>query len=1188
MPRLLRNTLIVVVVFVIAAFSVFPPKENLRLGKDLSGGVSLVYAVQLDPSDDANSVIPTIIEILKARVDPEGTSDISMTRQGLDRIEITLPLPSEAVKALKKNYEDAVAALDRLAIDAAEFERTIRLPASERDAGLDRMAGGNPDRKKLLTEAAAASDAATAARERYDAARKEQDDAAGAGADPARLAELSKGVDEATAALAAAEVAYDGARDRVLRSAVSSDEVRRAMERPRRERRLFDDETNTSVNMPSPRAEAITALKERYPEAVRDIDDIDRLHQRYVAERRSLDDPADLKRLLTGAGVLEFRITVDAGSLPDEEELRRELRERGPRASRHPQVAWYKINKLDGWYNNKVQQLRALLADPPGFFGRLGYVVEKYGGEYWMLAWTTADSRLTRAEGNWKVAGARETSDDMGKPAIGFTMDAQGAQRLSRLTGTHVGKNMAVLLDDQVYTAPTLQSRIGKDGIIQGDFPPEEISYIQRTLRAGSLHAKLMKDPISEEVVGPEFGIDNLNAGLRAGVISFVICAAFMVGYYFFCGLIAVIALVLNLLLLLGVMGLVGAAFTLPGIAGVILAFAMAVDANVLIYERMREEINKGADLKTAVRLGYQRALSAIVDGNMTHLIVCTVLYFVGTPEIRGFALTMSIGVATTLFTQLFVTRLLFDVLVEKLGWRRTTMLPMALPAIQRAMTLHVDWLRLRPVLYTIFALLVGFAVTVILVRGRDILDTEFRGGTEITVKLKDPDGNRITRTRQFVADKVAEAAATDEGLKDLRSADIVVVTPEADGITSDTFKVRTLVPDGSAVQEAIGSALEGLIGSQDRLTFTGFDAADDAPPAYPVIGPTLGENIDRPELRDGVEEFVGGVAIVLDNLRPANTKLASIRERIAEVRSQPDFQSTVGRRHKVLVLEGTDEDVKTAVVLALDPEVSYFSDVQRWAAEVRGPEWTLVKEALTRPTMFLSAQSFSGAIAATFAAQAVGAILLSSVVIIIFIWVRFNSLRFSVAAILPTLLDCVTATGLIACAEVIYNWNSGLARTLLLEPFKLDLTVIASLLTILGYSINDKIVVLDRIRENRGKLPYVTREIVNTSVNQTMSRTLMTGTTTILSTIVLYMVGGEGVRAFAYSLGLGVIIGTFSSVAVGAPLSWSKREEERAGRKPPGSGSAARPPANVPPPGPGSAPRPPGDVPRPSLAAAG
>lgn len=1145
MPRLLRNFIIVVLVLGVAILSVYPPDKNLRLGKDLSGGVSLVYTVQMDAGESPEQVIPAMIEVLKARVNPEGTADISMVRQGRDRIEITLPLPSERVKRLKQAYLDAVEALGASSLDVGAVERAMRLPGPERQAELARLAGGNEARARMLTEAAAAYDAFRAAREAFDQAQAEVRAARERGADPAAIDELVKKAEQLAENVAPLELGYEKAREAILASAVSPDEVRRAMERPRRGRSLYDNATGQMVAMPSPREQAIKRLKDQHPDAAAAIDEIDRLQQAYAAERRSLDDPADLKRLLSGAGVLDFRITVDPGAMPDEEQLRRQLRERGPRNVRHEQVRWFKINRIENYYDD-VQGLRALLADPAGYFSARGYVVEEFDGEYWMLCWTTADSRLTRAEGEWRVASAGPSTDSRGRPAIAFSMDAAGGLLMSRLTGSHVGRNMAILLDDQVYTAPRLNGRIGVHGIIEGNFPPEEINYIKRTLAAGSLHAKLSQEPISEVTLAPEFGIDRLWDGLRAGAISFAICAVFMTGYYFACGFIAVVALVLNCLLLLGIMGLIGAAFTLPGIAGVILTFAMAVDANVLIYERMREEMSRGADLKTALRLGYERALSAIVDGNLTNLIVCAVLYFIGTAEIRGFGLTMSIGVGTTLFTQLFVTRFVFDVLVEKVGWRRTTMLPLLVPAVQRAMTLNVDWMRLRPVFYAVFAALIGLGFVMIGTRGSKMLDTEFVGGTEIAIKLRDGDGVPIKLKRQDVADRVLNAAAESPVLGELRTAEVIVVAPEADGVTSDTFRIKSLVTDARAMQEAIGRAFEGYLGTQPQLTFTGAETEEGpAVPAYPLISGTLGENIDRPDVRNDVSRFVGGVAIVLDNLDPPPT-LEALRERLQQVRGQPDFQGTMGRRHDVIVLDGTESRVRTAVVVVLDPDLTYFSDQQRWEAELRGVEWRLVREALTRPTTFLSAQTFSAAIAATFAAQAIGAVVISAVLIVIYVGVRFNSVRFSVAAIVPTLLDCVAAVGLIAMAEIIYDANTSLATALGLQAFKIDLTVVAALMTILGYSINDKIVVLDRIRENRGKLTHVTRDIVNASINQVLSRTIMTGTTTILSTFVLYAVGGEGVRSFAYSLGLGIIIGTFSSVALGAPLVWSRRAEER------------------------------------------
>src|SRR5690606_25550319 len=176
-------------------------------------------------------------------------------------------------------------------------------------------------------------------------------------------------------------------------------------------------------------------------------------------------------------------------------------------------------------------------------------------------------------------------------PAIGFRMDARGAQLLGELTGEHVGESMAVLLDDQVYTAPNINSRITSSGIITGDFTEQERRFLIQTLNAGSLQAKLSNTPMSENTVGPELGQDNLQSGLQAGLVALIAVSAFMVVYYFGYGIVAVISLACTALIILGVMSLNRAAFTLPGIAGVILTFGMAVDANVLIYERIREEL---------------------------------------------------------------------------------------------------------------------------------------------------------------------------------------------------------------------------------------------------------------------------------------------------------------------------------------------------------------------------------------------------------------------------------------------------------------------------------------------------------------------------------------------------------------------------------------------------------------------
>lgn len=1147
MSHAIRNAILIVILILAAVWAIVPVERKIRLGKDLSGGVSLVYQVQIGPGESASEVLRGMIPVLKNRVDPQGLFEINFVPMGRDRIEVSMPLPTENVKRLKQAFEDELRRLDASAFSAAELELAMKLEPDARARELDRLASGVPGRRELLDAAAQAYDAARRARAALEEARK------AAGDDAA--------VDEALVIAAAdAELAYDAARDRALATVLRAEDVRAALSLSTVERRLINEETGKGEVIPSPRQRALDRLRAANPGAASQLDAVLRAYEAYSRERKTLDDPADLKRLLRGAGVMNFRITVKPGQHPQEQSLRLQLRERGPRNAGAPDAGWFRINDIEQWYNSTAEQ-RALLADPGAFFAARGYVVEEYDGEYYMLCWDTPTTRLVQAregEPEWRVASARPGVDQYGRPSIHFEMDPRGAFLLGELTKDHVGDQMAVLLDDEVYTAPNLLSQISRTAQIEGQFSPQEINYIVQVLAAGSLQAKLSPQPISESTLGPELGFDNLMKSLDSGLIAACICAAFLCGYYFFCGVIAFGAMCVNVLLLLAIMSLARAPFSIPGIAGMILSFAMAVDANVLIFERMREEITRnGADLRTAVRLGYHRAMSAIVDGNLTNLLVCIVLYFVGTPEIRGFALTMSIGVGTTLFAQLVVPRVVFELLIQYAGWRRTKMLPIAVPAVQRLFDLNVNWMGLRPAFLALSALLLILSVGVVVSRNVVMLDNEFRGGTAVTLELAaDESGRPRTLTRQQVQDELTRLAATAPALSDLRNADVIVIDPQADGVTSSRFQIRTLVTDGEAVQEALVQAFADVLGTSPSLRFTGSDL-DDASraPAFPVLDAVLGESIGRPDVRNDVAAFQGGLAIVLDGIDPP-AAVSEIERRIGALRLEPDFVSTLARETRVVPIAGTEQAATAVVVLVRDPDVTFFSDQDRWTTELRDVEWRLVREALTRSERSLSVQSFSPAIARTFAAQAAAAVFLSVILLVIYVWVRFDSARFGVAAIVATMHDCVLAVGLIGLAEIIHDEAPSLAQALGILPFKIDLTVVAALLTILGYSINDKIVVLDRIRENRGKLSYVTVETINLSINQTFSRTIMTGMTTILSTLVLYLVGGEAVRAFAYTLGLGIIIGTYSSIAIAAPLVRSRSPSQAA----PVDGTASAP----------------------------
>ncbi|MGD9689625.1 MAG: protein translocase subunit SecD [Phycisphaerales bacterium] len=1159
-----RHAFLLLAAVLIAIWAIYPPAAKLRLGKDLAGGTTLTYQVDIRPTDPPDT-LSRVIDLLKKRVDPTGLLEISIEAQGNDRVSITMPLPTEKVRELKKKFEASLAALGQANLSPEQFDRILALPEAERRKELEDFAGGDAGRIALLAEAARLYDEAQGSRRAYNeqvpSLERTVEDfnqqitaAQARGEPPEAIAAITKARDAAREAIdlaafgvAQAERAYELKRDEALSTTISITELRQALSLSDTGRR-YKDAAGAWQSLASPRERALNRLKERYPAAGPRIDALVAEYDFYQSQRSTLDDPDDLQRLLRGAGVLSFRISVNPGEAADEATLRSELQAKGPRAVRSPEYRWYRINKEDAWFENRQEQ-EAMFENPSAFFNSRGYVVEEFDSQYWMLCHDTRGKRLTQAEGAWSLRSARRSVDDIGRPCIAFEMDALGGEKMAQLTEANKGLKMAVILDDEVYTAPVIQSKIGNRGQITGSFGEEEIRYVVRVLSAGSLAAKLTPEPISVSTIAPDLGVDNLKAGLLAGVISFVAISAFMVFYYFLCGGISVVALLMNALIVLAAMALQRAAFSLPAIAGVILTFGMAIDANVLIYERIREELSHGEDLKNAVRLGFARALAAIVDGHMTVLIVCVVLGIVGTQEIKGFAITMSVGAVATLFTQLYATRFIFSLLIDRVGLRSMSMLPLKVPAIQGIFHLHIDWMKYRYVFLSISLLLTALAAGTIISRGSDLLDTEFKGGTKITIMLKQllggQAGERMEMTRAEVNQRVIELAeeagkSTDpefRSLQTLRDSKIRVVNPGPQGVRSSTFELKTDIQNANLLKTALSSKFADVMDVLQPVAFEGNKLDLREAPAYPIISDQLAE-IPGVDQAMKIADFVGGVAIVVDNLQPAPT-MAGLEQRVRDIRAKPEYIDAAARGFRWVRLAGTDQAVEKAVLLIRDDNLNYLSDQGSWTASLRNPSWRLLSDALSQTTTTLSVESFSATVAATFRARALVAVLLSSLAIVIYIWVRFASIRYSLAAIATSLHDCLVAVGLIALAEVIYVNFEGVAQALYILPFKVDLNVIASVLTILGYSLNDTIIVMDRIREKRGKLPHASREIINRAINDTISRTLITGGTTMLAAFTLYIFGGEAVRAFAFAFIVGISVGTYSSIAVAAPIVW-------------------------------------------------
>ncbi|WP_136441226.1 protein translocase subunit SecD [Pacificoceanicola onchidii] len=264
-----------------------------------------------------------------------------------------------------------------------------------------------------------------------------------------------------------------------------------------------------------------------------------------------------------------------------------------------------------------------------------------------------------------ELVDAQPAFDQNGRPAVNFRFNPSGARKFGDYTAENIGSPFAIVLDDEVISDPVIQSHIaGGSGIITGNFTVEESTNLAVLLRAGALPAGM--DFLEERTIGPELGQDSIDAGKIATIVAFAAVLVFMVLSYGLFGIFANIALIMNIALIFGMLSLIGATLTLPGIAGIVLTVGMAVDANVLVFERIREELKTAKGPARAIELGYEKALSAIIDANITTFITAVILYVMGSGPVRGFAITLGLGILTSVFTAIFVTRLLIVMWFER------------------------------------------------------------------------------------------------------------------------------------------------------------------------------------------------------------------------------------------------------------------------------------------------------------------------------------------------------------------------------------------------------------------------------------------------------------------------------------------------------------------------------------------
>ena len=345
---------------------------------------------------------------------------------------------------------------------------------------------------------------------------------------------------------------------------------------------------------------------------------------RILVQLPGVDDPARVKDLISSTAFLEFQEVV-GGPMPDRQTL---------------------IASLGGTVPSDSEIL-------PG--ERQGLDGEVLGIEYYVLKKAAIIS-------GQELRSARRSQDEYGQPVVNFATQPHAVDKFGQYTGSHIGTRMAIVLDDKVISAPVIESRIPGDGRITGNFSIEEAEDLALKLRAGALPATITY--LEERTVGPSLGHDSVVRGVRAAVAGLLAVMLFMLVYYRLSGLNANVALILNIIILLGAMAFFGATLTLPGIAGVILTIGMAVDANVLIFERIREELRVGKTVRAAIDTGFARAFGTILDANLTTLIAALFLFNFGTGPIKGFAVTLSIGILASVFTAVFVSRTLYMIVL--------------------------------------------------------------------------------------------------------------------------------------------------------------------------------------------------------------------------------------------------------------------------------------------------------------------------------------------------------------------------------------------------------------------------------------------------------------------------------------------------------------------------------------------
>jgi len=601
------------------------------------------------------------------------------------------------------------------------------------------------------------------------------------------------------------------------------------------------------------------------------------------------------------------------------------------------------------------------------------------------------------------VTDAKDEFDQYGNPIVTMKMNTEGARKWAAITEANVNHCVAVVLDNLVYSAPNVINKIdGGNTQISGNFTTTETKDLANVLQSGKMPAPA--SIIQEDIVGPTLGAQSIQAGFISCIVAFIVLMIYMVMMYGVReGMVANCALILNFFFSFGILTSLGAALTMSGIAGMVLTLGMAVDANVLIYERTKEEMRSGKNISAAVAAGYSNAFSAIFDSNVTTILTGVILYNFGTGPIKGFATTLIIGIVCSFFTAVWLTRIAYEHFLNRGKWQ------------DLKFTTKISENMMKDTKFNFMGnykkSFIGFGIFLVIalasfgIRGLS-QSIDFTGGRNYKVefvKQVEPEAVKAAIVKQFEANN----------------------------------------PSGEAINVTVIAI--GTEGNNVRVS-TNFNIEDNSSAADAQIESLL------------YQAFVDGGMV--------------------------------------------DKTVSEEAFLDRDNRAG---------------------------GSIVSSQKVGPAIASDILRGAVLSVLFAIVVIFVYILIRFRNVAYSVGSIVALTLDTLLVIGMFSLC---YGWIG--------FSLEVDQTFIGAILTVIGYSINDKVVIFDRIREVFKNYPKRDRQrIFNDALNSTLARTINTSVSTFIVLLVIFVLGGDSIRAFAFAMMLGVIIGTSSSLFIAAPTAY-------------------------------------------------